>query len=173
MFIFIGKQDYSNDIPDNERFASEFKMVEKDNVFKYVNIRDVHMIASGKKGIVLFGVGNNEWVEYYASIVNEVAKETGVKEIYYYDFSRDREQNNATYEDTIKLLNKYVIYNDLNKADFYAPTLLVVSGDEVLLFDTETNFIKGHTNASVYWNEYNRGLKYNQLKTVFMDYLER
>lgn len=171
LFIWVGTRDYSNDMSDNERFAAEYPLVGKDNVFKYINVTDAHMIASGKKGIVLFGNGST-WVEYYADIVNDAAQEVGINTVYYYDFSRDREQNNATYEDTVQTLKNYVIIDDNNHADIYAPTLLVVSSDEILLFDTEMNFTSGSMTPSTYWNNYNRGLKFNQLKTVFKEYLE-
>ena len=77
LFIYLGAKDYKKDIPSNERFASNFSMVSTDNVFKYVNASDARMVAKGKKGIVLFGT-KNEWVNYYAYIVNKVAKEVGI-----------------------------------------------------------------------------------------------
>ena len=32
-FIYLGKKDYKVEVNDNERFASEFSLVSKDNVF--------------------------------------------------------------------------------------------------------------------------------------------
>ena len=150
-FIYFGKKDYKVEVNDNERFASEFSLVSKDNVFKYVNATDARMVAKGAKGIVLFGT-QNEWVNYYAYMVNKVAKEVGVKEIYYYDFTKNRKDNNGTYEDIVKTLSNYVTYNDKGVAEIYAPTLLVVSNDEVLLFDNETSFVNGEITPSTYWN---------------------
>ena len=95
-FIYLGKKNYKVEISDNERFASEFSLVSKDNVFKYVNATDARMVAKGSDGIVLFGT-QNEWVNYYAYMVNKVAKEVGIKEVYYYDFSKNRKYNNGTY----------------------------------------------------------------------------
>lgn len=172
LFILVGTRNYSVSIPDNERFSQEYTLVGKENVFEYINVRDVHMIASGKKGIVFMGNRSNEWANYYANILNEVALKVGVNTIYYYDFYEDREQNNATYEDTLKLLENYVVYDDLGKADFYAPSLLVVSDDEVLFFDTETSFMRGKNNPSSYWNEYTKNLKKNELETVLKEYME-
>lgn len=164
--------DFSNHEADNVRFAKEYRLVGTENVFEYVSVIDVHMIAGGKKGIVLFGNPSNKWVEYYANIVNDVALEVGIDTIYYYDFYKDRDQNNATYEDTLKLLSNYVIHNDLNKTDIYSPTLLVVCNGEVILFDTDTNFINGNKKPNEYWSIYNRNLKKNQLRSVFKTYLE-
>lgn len=171
-FIYLGKKDYKVEVNDNERFASEFSLVSKDNVFKYVNATDARMVAKGAKGIVLFGT-QNEWVNYYAYMVNKVAKEVGVKEIYYYDFTKNRKDNNGTYEDIVKTLSNYVTYNDKGVAEIYAPTLLVVSNDEVLLFDSETSFVKGEITPSTYWNSTKEDAKENEIREAFIKYLNK
>ena len=171
-FIYLGKKDYKVEVNDNERFASEFSLVSKDNVFKYVNATDARMVAKGAKGIVLFGT-QNEWVNYYAYMVNKVAKEVGVKEIYYYDFTKNRKDNNGTYEDIVKTLSNYVTYNDKGVAEIYAPTLLVVSNDEVLLFDSETSFVNGEISPSTYWNSTKEDAKENEIREAFIKYLNK
>ncbi len=169
-FIYLGKKDYNVKLPDNERFASEFSMVSEDNVFKYVSAVDARMVSRKAKGIVLFGT-NNEWVDYYAYMVNKIAKEVGIEEIYYYDFTKNRKDNNGTYEDIVKNLSEYATYNDKGVAEIYAPSLLVVSNDKVLLFDSETSFIKGKTTPSEYWNQQKTLEKEEMLRQVFTQYM--
>lgn len=170
-FIYLGKKEYKVELPDNEKFSSMFSMVSTDNVFKIVNATEARMVSRGAKGIVLFGT-ENEWVDYYAYIVNKIAKEVGVEEIYYYDFTKNRKDNNGTYEDIVKNLSNYVTYNDKGVAEIYAPSLLVVSKDEVLLFDSDTSFIKGKTTPSTYWNSFTQGEKEQNLRAVFTEYLK-
>lgn len=170
-FIYLGTKDFSNDIPDNKRFAEEFSMVDKDNVFEYVNATDVRGIVSDKSGIILFGT-KNEWVNYYAYMVNEVAKNTGVKKVYYYNFVKNRQDNNGTYEDIVEKLSNYVTYNDRGSKDIYAPALLVVKNGVVEYFDDETAFVKGKVTPSVYWNYNEQSRKEQELKGVFEKYLE-
>lgn len=170
-FIYLGKKEYKVELPDNEKFSSMFSMVSTDNVFKIVNATEARMVSRGAKGIVLFGT-KNEWVDYYAYIVNKIAKEVGVEEIYYYDFTKNRKDNNRTYEDIVKNLSNYVTYNDKGVAEIYAPSLLVVSKDEVLLFDSDTSFIKGKTTPSTYWNSFTQGEKEQNLRAVFTEYLK-
>lgn len=170
-FIYLGKKEYKVELPDNEKFSSMFSMVSTDNVFKIVNATEARMVSRGAKGIVLFGT-ENEWVNYYAYIVNKIAKEVGVEEIYYYDFTKNRKDNNGTYEDIVKNLSNYVTYNDKGVAEIYAPSLLVVSKDEVLLFDSDTSFIKGKKTPSTYWNSFTQGEKEQNLRAVFTEYLK-
>jgi len=169
-FVYLGTRDYDSGIADNVRFSQNFSMVGEDNVFNYVNASEVRAVAGGKTGIVLFGT-NNEWVNYYAYIINKAAKEAGIKEVYYYDFLKNRQDNNGTYEDIIKKLSNYVTYNDRGKAEIYAPSLLVVKDNQVLLFDAETSFVKGEITPSIYWNTNTESLKLQQLKVVFQEYL--
>ena len=170
-FIYLGKKEYKVELPDNEKFSSMFSMVSTDNVFKRVNATEARMVSRGAKGIVLFGT-KNEWVDYYAYIVNKIAKEVGVEEIYYYDFTKNRKDNNGTYEDIVENLSNYVTYNDKGVAEIYAPSLLVVSKDEVLLFDSDTSFIKGKTTPSIYWNSFTQGEKEQELRAVFTEDLK-
>lgn len=171
-FIYLGKKDYKVKVRDNERFSSEFSLVSKDNVFKYVNATDARMVAKGAKGIVLFGT-NNDWVNYYAYIVDKVAKEVGIEEIYYYDFIKNRKDNNGTYEDIVKTLSNYVTYNDKGVAEIYAPSLLVVSNDKVILFDSETSFVKGDILPNTYWNSEKIAEKENEIREAFIKYLNK
>lgn len=171
-FIYLGKKDYKVKVSDNERFSSEFSLVSKDNVFKYVNATDARMVAKGAKGIVLFGT-NNDWVNYYAYIVDKVAKEVGIEEIYYYDFIKNRKDNNGTYEDIVRTLSNYVTYNDKGVAEIYAPSLLVVSNDKVILFDSETSFVKGDILPNAYWNSEKIAEKENQIREAFIKYLNK
>lgn len=169
-FIYLGSVDFSESVPDSERFAEEFSLVGKDNVFEYATAVDARIVASGKDGIVLFGT-NNEWVDYYANIINRVAKRVGVEKIYYYDFIKNRMDNNGTYEDIVEKLGNYVTYNDLGKAEIYAPSLLVVRGGNIIYFDNATSFTQGKTSPSVYWNSFRVGEKEQELMEVFSTYL--
>lgn len=170
LFILVGTHDYTEH--DSSRlFSKEYTLVGDDNVFAYSSIIDVHMIAAGKKGIVFFGNAQSKWSQYYASIINDAAKASGIDKIDYYDFYSDREQHNATYEDTLLLLKDYVTYNDLGKANFYAPSLLVVNDGKVITFDTETSFIKGKIEPKDYWTEEKRKEKEQELQMYFLEYL--
>lgn len=170
-FIYLGTIDYDKTLPDNEKFAQEFRLVSEDNVFEYINATEALMVANGTKGIVLFGT-KNEWVNYYANIVNKVAKQVGIDKIYYYDFISNRQDNNGTYEQIVELLSDYTMYDDYNKAEIYAPSLLVVSKDQVLLFDMETSFRVSDIEPAEYWNSFNEEQKIKELSKVFQEYKE-
>ena len=170
-FIYLAGQDYNENIADNEKFSNNFNLVEKDNVFIYINASDARMITKGAKGIILFGT-ENEWVNYYAYMVNKVAKEVGITKIYYYDITKNRKDNNGTYEDIVNTLSNYVIFNDKGVADLYAPSLLVANNDEIIYFDDETSLIRGNITPQNYWSDENILNKENEIKDAFLKYLD-
>ena len=111
LFIFLGNLDYHTELADNIRFSQEFNLVPAENVFQYTNAQDTNLLLASPKAIILFGF-NNEWVNYYAKIVNEVAIEEGIDKIYYYDFLMDRSNNNGTYETIVNYLKNNITYLD-------------------------------------------------------------
>lgn len=171
LFIVVGKTNFKHQVPDNKKFHLEFPKVDKHNVFKYVNVVDAHLIASGHKGIVLFGNTNNPWLEYYAKILNEVARNLGIKEIYYYDITKDRNNKNATYEDMVKILGANILVDDEGKTNIYSPSLLVMGKNKLILFDDRFTFHKAKvTPASFFSNEYNYSALVDMFTLAFLEY---
>ena len=74
-------------------------------------------------------------------------------------------------EDIEKNLSNFVTYNDRGVGEIYAPSLLVVSKDEVLLFDSDTSFVKGEITPSTYWNSITQNEKEQELREIFTKYL--
>lgn len=171
-FIYIGTRDFSKKVVvDNERFDADYTNVSKDNVFKYVNAVETYA-ALKKDAIIFMGYPANVWSGYYANILNEAAKDSGIKEILYYDFYDDRENRNGTYQSIVLSLSNYLVTLDDGTEEIYAPTLVIVKDGKVIAFDNETAFTKGNITPEVYWDEYQTGIKYNNFKTMFEAYLK-
>ncbi len=170
LFIFLGNLDYHTELADNIRFSQEFNLVPEENVFQYTNAQDTNLLLASPKAIILFGF-NNEWVNYYAKIVNEVAIEEGIDKIYYYDFLMDRSNNNGTYETIVNYLENNITYLDNGEGNLYAPTLVIVENRRVTYFDDETAFVVGHIKPQEYWNEYEIAMKKSDLEVAFRNYL--
>lgn len=172
-FIYIGTRDFSDKIDvDNLKFDSEYSNVDKDNVFVYVTATDVYSKLKNGSAIIFMGFPENEWTGYYANILNQAAKESGIKEIMYYNFLEDRTNKNGTYQSIVLKLSNYMTTKDDGTKDIYAPTLIVIKNGEILAYDNETAFNIGNVLPNEYWNEYRKGLKLNNFKTMFQEYLK-
>ena len=171
-FIYIGTRDFNKEVVvDNERFDADYVNVSKDNVFKYANAVEVYQALKGN-AIIFMGYPANVWSGYYANILNEAAKDAGIKEILYYDFYEDRENRNGTYQSIVLSLTNYLVTLDDGTEEIYAPTLVIVKNGKVIAFDNETSFTKGNITPDVYWDEYQSGIKYNNFKIMFQEYLK-
>ena len=171
-FIYIGTRDFNKEVVvDNERFDADYVNVSKDNVFKYANAVEVYQVLKGN-AIIFMGYPANVWSGYYANILNEAAKDAGIKEILYYDFYEDRENRNGTYQSIVLSLTNYLVTLDDGTEEIYAPTLVIVKNGKVIAFDNETAFTKGNITPDVYWDEYQSGIKYNNFKIMFQEYLK-
>lgn len=171
-FIYVGTKDFDTEVViDNERFDQDYTNVSKDNVFKYVNAVEVYSMLNDN-AIIFMGYPTNKWSGYYANILNEAAKASGIEEILYYDFYDDRENGNATYQSIVLSLTNYLLTLDDGSQEIYAPTLIIIKDGNIIGFDQETAFTKGNIDPEEYWDELRTGLKYNTFQTMFKEYLE-
>jgi len=172
-FIYLGSKDYSqNKIPDGEKLHQEHTEVDSDNVFKYINSIEAFSLLKKDDAIILFGLKESKWVGYYASILNDVAKNLGIKEIYYYDITEDRKNASGTYESIVQYLSDYVNYLDDGTILFSGPTFVIKKEGVIIYFDDETSIIKGKVTPENYWSNYAVNLKKANLTSALSDYLK-
>ena len=139
---------------NNKNFNEEYSLVDKDNVYRYINIDEV-LDTFNKSGIIFMGFKENIWSNYYAKYLNEVAKENNIKEILYYDIKKDRQTNNIKYKKLINLLEKYLMMNDEGSLYISVPYLVIIKDGKIMYTDNETSIINGNTTPSLYWNQNN------------------
>src|SRR5574344_1691292 len=85
-FIYLGNQNFGKkETEDRKKFDNDFTLVDENNIYKYVNNTEARTQINSGNTIVFFGTKNNEWVNYYAKILNDAAKDAGIAQIYYYD----------------------------------------------------------------------------------------
>lgn len=171
LLIFLGKKDYNVDkTKDNKRFDKEYSMVNKENVFKYTDEEEVLNILK-TNGIIFMAFKENEWSNYYAKLLNEAAKTTGVKEIYYYNFLPDRNKKSVDYKKITELLKNYLKKNDLGEINLNAPCLIVVKDGNINAYDDETSEVLGNETPESYWTDEKMIQKLEQFKIIFTSFL--
>ena len=172
LLIFLGKKDYSKETEgkDSKRFDKDYSMVSNDNNFKYITEEELYDKMQKENIVVFMGFKENEWCNYYAKILNEVATEKKV-EVYYYDFLADREKQSVTYKKIVKYLEDYLYKDDMGKVNLVAPSLLIIKNKNVFLYDKETSTTDAKVKPKDYWNEENINYKKEVLREVFDTFL--
>ncbi|MBR3319721.1 hypothetical protein IKG20_00200 [Candidatus Saccharibacteria bacterium] len=139
---------------DAMRFSSEYSSVETDNVFKYKTAEETINILEHGTGVVFLGFPSCPWCQSYAKMLNTVAKEHGVEEIYYYNIYNDRENNTENYQKFVSILDEHLQYNQLGEKRIYVPNLTFIIDGEIIGNDFETSKdTLGLENPDEYWTE--------------------
>lgn len=173
LFIVIGKTDFrEKEISDAKRFNNMYNLVSEDNVYSFSNATEVLKILNGRSGIILMGFSLNTWTKYTAKILNDVAKEYNVDKIYYYDFLKDREESNGTYETIVNKLSEYVAVDDEGTKDLHAPTVVIVKDGKIIEYCDDTTTIKGVLTPEDYYTEYQINITKEKFEEAIIDYLQ-
>lgn len=137
---------------DAMRFSSEYSSVEIDNVFQYKTATEIENVLEHGTGAVFLGFPSCPWCQSYAKMLNQLAKEKGLKEIYYYNIHDDRENNTAAYQKLVQLLGDHLQYSNTGEKRIYVPNLTFVVDGKIIGNDYETSKdTLGLQDPSVYW----------------------
>ena len=139
---------------DAMRFSGEYSSVEVDNVFKYKTAEETKDILEHGTGVVFLGFPSCPWCQSYAKMLNDLAKEKGLTEIYYYNIHDDRENNTEIYQKFVSILGDYLQYDNTGKKRIYVPNATFIVDGEIIGNDLETSKdTLGLQNPDDYWTE--------------------
>lgn len=135
-------------------FAKEYTEVGMDNVFKVKTIEETISIIENGTGIVFIGFPECSWCQAYAPMLNSLAKEYGIKEIYYYNVRNARENNTEEYQILVSLLSDYLQEDNAGEKRIYVPETAFIINGEIVGNDYETSKeTLGYKTPKEYWTE--------------------
>jgi len=172
-FIYLGTKDFNapkKNFTDQESFAEEYK-ISKENLYVYKSSKEVLDLINNGTGILFLGYPENEWSSIIADLLNETAKKNGIKEIYYYNFKKDRSNNNHYYEDIVKILTPYLQIVDTDSTNLHAPTVLFLKNKNIVAYDDETAIVRGNETIETYWTKEKRISKALEYEKYIKEYL--
>ena len=172
LFIVIGKTDYKKqEVSESIRFSTLYNMVPENNVYVFSDHNDVIDILNGRSGVIFFAFPSNKWANNYAYLLNKAALFTGVDKIYYYDFLKDRDENNGTYETIVNKLKDYLYVLDEEIIDIYSPSVLIVKNGEIINYLDTLSITKGNINIDEYY-KLNENIIYNNMVNSLNNYVK-
>lgn len=139
---------------DARKFKEEYTEVVKDNLFVYKTIEEVIEILEDGTGVIYFGFPECKWCQAYVPMLDEVAKENNVKEIYYLNIRQDRTDNTKEYQKVVELLEDVLDKDDDGNPRVFVPEVVVVVDGEVMGHNNETALItNSELNPKIYWTK--------------------
>ena len=112
---------------DSIKFSSEYKKVDKDNLYEYSTYDNIIDTIKDGTGIIYLGFKACALCQEITPILNDVAKEKNIEEILYYDFKDMRDNNTLEYQELAKLLYEYIKEDDEGNKRITAPTIVFVN----------------------------------------------
>lgn len=150
------KKEQEPTLSDSEKFQKEYATSNVgDNVFVYRSIDEIIQIMKKGTGIVYLGFPECPWCQAYVKYLNEVAKEEGIKEIYYFNILNDRENNTKEYQEIVKILKDEIETDKEGNPRVFVPNVSFHVDGELIGNDYETATVdteKFKTPAD-YWTE--------------------
>ncbi len=172
LFIYIGKIDYHKDeVKESVKFSSLYNLVPENNLYVFSNHNDVIDILNGRSGVILFSFPSNKYANKYAYLLNKACLYSGVDKIYYYDFLKDRDESNGTYETIVNKLDGYVRETDEGIKDLYAPSILIVKKGKIIKYLDSLTFLNSYNNIDEYFEE-NEDIIYNEITSALELYVK-
>ncbi|MCL2165001.1 MAG: hypothetical protein FWH55_11575 [Oscillospiraceae bacterium] len=123
---------------DAERFSSEYLLIDEDNIFVYKNAKQTIDILTSGTGIVFLGYPACPWCQAYVVLLQDAAKQMGVKEIFYLDISNDRSNNSIEYQRLVEMKEHHLLLDDNGNPRIFVPDVTVVKDGVMVGHDNET-----------------------------------
>jgi len=157
-------------VSDAAKFASEYPSVGEDNVFIYRNADEIIQIMDKGTGVVYLGFPGCPWCQAYVKYLNEVAKETGIEKIYYYNISEDRKNNSENYQKIVVKLKDHLQYDEEGRPRIFVPNVSFHVKGELIGNDYETSLDTHNLkDPAEYWTEE----EVSELKQTLRKYMKQ
>ncbi len=148
-YLIEGKKEEPTDA---QKFAQEYTEVGKDNIFVYKTANEIVNILESQTGIIYFGFPECPWCQRYVVMLNEVAKEKGIEQIYYYNIRDIRTNKTPAYQEIVTLLSVYLPLDDEGNKKVMVPDISFVVNGKIKWHDNETSTFSSGT-PDEYWTE--------------------
>jgi len=149
------------------KITNEYTMLGENNVFKYESIDLIANTLSNGTGIIFFCIPENEWCNYYAKYLNDVAVENKIDEILYLNIKQDRQYNTSGYRKIINTLKNYLYKNDEGNKSIFVPNLIFVKNGNISSFNNDTCFMDNNLTPENYYTIE----KINEFKETLTNYV--
>ena len=81
-----------------DKFASEYTLLDNDNIFEYSSIDEVIDVLSNETGIIFLCTPESEWCQRYALYLNNSLKKLNIDKVYYLNIKSYRQLNTTKYQ---------------------------------------------------------------------------
>lgn len=171
-FIYFGTLHKDEDVKKISRDSQVDKYFGSAYVFEEINhSKLLSKLNSKDQSMIIYACfKDNELCDSYAQLINEIARNYEIDQIFYYDFKIDKKEKNATYQKILTKFSDYLMTDDLGNQDFYAPTLITIIDGFVYGFDDDLALKRGKNSYKRILSQEELNLKREYLINIFEEY---
>lgn len=148
--IFLNKDKMFNKNEDSIKIYEEYSQLKKDNVFKYIDVDGAINFLETETGIISFGFPECTWCQAYFPILDEVAKENNIGEIYYYNILEIRTENTDKYQKIVSIVSDYLYEDQNGDKRVYVPDIYFVKDGKIIGHNNDTSTISNGSPETYY-----------------------
>ncbi len=143
-------------VSNNIRFYREYPTVPEENKFHYATYEEVINVLTKGTGIVFLGFPSCKWCQAYVPVLNEVAVESGINKVYYYNIKEIRENNTDEYKNIVKIVSDYLSDDENGNKRIYVPDAYFVKGGIIKGNNNDMSTITSAIKVEEYFTEEKR-----------------
>ncbi|MEG2457676.1 MAG: hypothetical protein RSB41_02160 [Bacilli bacterium] len=154
---------------DSQKFADEYQMT-NDNIYKYRSSQEIIKILESGTGVVYLGFPECRWCKSYVTLLNDIAKSSNIKNIYYLNILQDRKNNTKDYQRIVELLSKELRHDEEGNPRVYVPEVIIVKDGKIVGHDNETCVVTKEDGTPLeYWTEEKKNALKKKLTSYFKE----
>jgi len=156
-------------VTDAVRFSEAYPLVDEDNVFVHVSVREAADILESGTGIVYLGFPECPWCQTYVAILNMVAQDMGLARIYYANILDARADDTPDYRRIVQVLEERLYLDAYENPRVFVPFIAAVRDGMIVAHDNESSL--NHLDESItspveYWTNARVGALMDRLAVM-------
>ena len=165
IYNYFDKNDY-NKTNNNIKINNEYTLL-NESVFINKSIDQINKVFNNENGIIFLCIKENEWCNYYAKNLNDIAVENNINEIYYLNIKQDRQYNTNEYRKLVNNIEEYLLKDDENNKKIFVPTVIFIKNGKIIGYDNETSIMLENISPSEYYDKN----KLNNFKNKILEFI--
>jgi len=137
--LLVVLQPWSPGVSDAVRFSEAYSLVDEDNVFVHISVREAADKLESGTGIIYLGFPDCPWCQTYVPILNMVAQDIGLERIYYANIFDARANNTSDYRRIVQALEERLDLDEDNNPRVFVPYIAAVRDGVIVGHDSESS----------------------------------
>lgn len=118
--------------PGEIDFRDNYTKAPVNHIYRTVYADEAIEFLNNRTGVMLLGFPQCPWCQGLVPHLDDAAKNSGVKQILYFDVRADRTDNTETYQKIVKVLAPFLEKDEAGEPRVYVPQVVIVKNGKIV-----------------------------------------